>query len=532
MPIEQAKIMVSARILRHISRGIYRTPAGALKELISNAHDAGALNVTINSGFPLFEKIVITDDGKGMTLEKYNDIIKHIGLSDKTAGDSFKMEGKANIHTRKTIGHYGIGLLAIGQLCKKVRITSKTKGSVDGFEALIDFDQFEVEKIDGIERSVIKDEEKIERKDKENKSKKEEQIQIGVCELKKIKYDEKMKDKQFTKIELEQTRDFVQKKLSGQMLDGYVGLTKEKKYCANFQELLKLYREKESEIKHGQYPYEKLIWELAVYCPVGYPKIDIFKKGDLKHFDEIAEAVDFKVVIDGLEITKPYEDSFFKDENEEIRKIFKWKEEKYLQNKKISGYLIFRGKIRPKSMQGVLVREGGVAVGMYDVNFLEYPFHEGPKFEQITGEIFVEGLSGALNIDRSSFNETDDTYLAMIKWIHNKLHDEVFSVIKAEGQQKRENIEVLFQSIFKKFIKGSKFDGKVQFKKLAESKKLFMSEKDLLIINTKNRLGKPNTKNLNKLLVASALILNKLVSADDMEQILENLFVAEREMKK
>ena len=39
------KINVSAKIIADISSGIYRTPANALKELISNSFDADATSV-------------------------------------------------------------------------------------------------------------------------------------------------------------------------------------------------------------------------------------------------------------------------------------------------------------------------------------------------------------------------------------------------------------------------------------------------------------------------------------------------------
>ena len=69
--IETIPIEVSSRILRHISRGIYRSPAGALKELISNSYDAGAKKVTINSNYPVIDKIIVTDNGCGITKSKF-----------------------------------------------------------------------------------------------------------------------------------------------------------------------------------------------------------------------------------------------------------------------------------------------------------------------------------------------------------------------------------------------------------------------------------------------------------------------------
>jgi HSP90 family molecular chaperone len=162
---EKVDIEVSSRILRHISRGIYRTPAAALKELISNSYDARATEVTINTGYPVFEDITVRDDGDGMTKEAFKKFIKNIGLTDKVAGDRIAMpNGEKDRHF---IGHFGIGLLAIGQLAKKAVITSKKRGSDRGFSAEMDFEQFEVRQERELERAVVKDEMAIERQEKE-----------------------------------------------------------------------------------------------------------------------------------------------------------------------------------------------------------------------------------------------------------------------------------------------------------------------------------------------------------------------------
>src|ERR1700754_540051 len=120
---EKYEIEVSSRIIRHISRGIYRSPAGALKELISNAYDAGATKVTINTNYPIVDRIIITDNGKGITLQEFKELIKQIGFSKKVAGDKIKLPDSKQ--ARKIIGHYGIGFLAIGQLAKEAIIISK-----------------------------------------------------------------------------------------------------------------------------------------------------------------------------------------------------------------------------------------------------------------------------------------------------------------------------------------------------------------------------------------------------------------------
>ncbi|HHT9138056.1 MAG TPA: ATP-binding protein [Candidatus Wunengus sp. YC60] len=513
-------IEVSARLLRHISRGIYRTPAGALKELVSNAYDAGADKVTINSGYPIFEKIVIKDNGSGMSKKVFIKIIKRIGLSDKVAGTEFRMPGSKG--NRVMVGHYGIGLLAIGQLCKKVIITSKTEKSTEGFEATIDFEQFEVKETEGIKRSRIKDEKSLEQEDKTANDQK---LPIGKCVIKNLKYDKKHQDECFTKLDLMEVRDVVQKKLSGDRLKEYRDLSSEHKYSANLKDILTLFRDKEEEIKRGQYPYEKLCWELATYCPLKYSDIKICEGGQpLNFFKKLTEKHNFTLILDGMEIYNPLESIFLDKKDSSWKDIFVWKEEEYSKGKKVSGYLIFKQKIRPKCMQGILVRVSGVAVGMHDLTYLEYPYHEATKLEQLTGELFVEGLSGAMNIDRSSFNETDDSYLDFVKWFHDKLHDKVFPRIKKEMRKKRkEDVIKLFDDLVVGFYHNLHKKYKISLIPMGKDVTLFHKQDKMLQINTKHPEGRIKKSTMEKLLLAAVLVANNLIEAERMEQILSEI---------
>src|SRR5260221_7770420 len=182
-PTQVIPIQVSSRILRHISRGIYRSPAGALKELVSNSYDAGAKKVTINSGYPVIDKIIVTDNGRGMTERKFIDIMTRIGFSEKNIGEEIEVVDSKRRTKRRTIGHYGIGFLAIGQLAKKAIIISKTEGTSTGIRATLDFDQFEAHKANGKQRSRAIDESEIEKKDQSNSRSSEEKFSIGECKL-------------------------------------------------------------------------------------------------------------------------------------------------------------------------------------------------------------------------------------------------------------------------------------------------------------------------------------------------------------
>jgi ribosomal protein L28 len=519
-------IKVSARVLRHISRGIYRTPAGALKELASNAYDAGAKKLTINTGYPTFKEIVVTDNGKGIKKSDFIDVIQNIGLSQKQAGTAFKIPGSSK--ERITIGHYGIGILAIGQLCQQVIITSKTKGTQEGFEAILNFEQFEIKKINGINRANVKDEKLIEKRDQGSKS-----FAIGKCTIRKLKYAKENKETHFTRLKLERVRSFVQQKLSGHLLSSYNNLELTKIYSSDFQKLIKLYREKEKDIRHGQYPYEKLCWELAQYCPVKYPDMGEFiHNRKLSYFRDLAEDYKFEVIIDGLEITKPIEPIFFNDSKSPIKDIFVWIDEEYTKGSKVSGYLVYKKRIRPKALQGILIREAGVAVGMHDLTFMEYPYHEGTKFEQLTGELFVEGLSGALNIDRSSFNETDDRYLDLMKWFHEKLNKNVFPKIKKEmKRQSSEDIYKLLKKSISAYSTKTKKKYKLNLQPLGKKEKLFQREGNTLTINTNHPEGKPSKQKLDKFVLASILVLNNTLSSDEMEALLKEITKTQKKAK-
>ncbi|MFX1297368.1 MAG: hypothetical protein ACFFD2_21245, partial [Promethearchaeota archaeon] len=104
---------------------------------------------------------------------------------------------------------------------------------------------------------------------------------------------------------------------------------------------------------------------------------------------------------------------------------------------KFVGYIYAqKPRIDPEELRGVHIRIKFVGIGKYDRTWLGYPFDEGIKFGQITGEIFVEdGLEDALNIDRDSFRETDVHYQAMRGYIWSKLRYEVFPDFKRRQKE-------------------------------------------------------------------------------------------------
>lgn len=68
------EINASARIIGDISLGIYRSPANALKELVSNAFDVGATEVIINTDYPAFTYVSCYDNGPGIATKELEQI--------------------------------------------------------------------------------------------------------------------------------------------------------------------------------------------------------------------------------------------------------------------------------------------------------------------------------------------------------------------------------------------------------------------------------------------------------------------------
>ena len=89
---------------------------------------------------------------------------------------------------------------------------------------------------------------------------------------------------------------------------------------------------------------------------------------------------------------------------------------------RFEAYLYWNSKIVPKDTQGVIVRVREASGTLFDPKFLNYQISEQSRLRQITAEIFVtEGLDGAINIDRESFNYSHPHYLYIQRWLHRAL---------------------------------------------------------------------------------------------------------------
>ncbi len=129
-----ARLKTDERVFARITDGIYREPASALRELIANAYDADATEVRIETDAPRFSKIVIRDNGRGLSEDALVHVICHIGGSLKRTNEGKKYHvvnaADANLSPggRKLIGKLGIGLFSVSQLTHHLIIVTKVKG--------------------------------------------------------------------------------------------------------------------------------------------------------------------------------------------------------------------------------------------------------------------------------------------------------------------------------------------------------------------------------------------------------------------
>lgn len=132
--ITTASLQTDEKVIARITDGIYRQPGSALRELLANAFDADATEVIIDTDVPRFSRMVIRDNGRGMSLETLAHIVHHIGGSAKRSekGRTLDLVDPSDTSVspqgRRLIGKIGIGLFSVAQLTRHFQIISKVQG--------------------------------------------------------------------------------------------------------------------------------------------------------------------------------------------------------------------------------------------------------------------------------------------------------------------------------------------------------------------------------------------------------------------
>jgi hypothetical protein len=420
---KRVQITASEKIIADISTGIYRTPAAALKELVANAYDADATEVVIDTDVPRFSQLVVKDDGSGIELPRFLEILQHIGGSRKRIDSD---DAVTPLHHRKLIGRIGIGLLAVAQLGQRFYVSSSVRGQNTRFLAEIDL------------RPFHKDDAALRRLGSTDSP--DDIIDIG-----SVRYVDGLPEdrgKHYTVITVPDPKAGLISEMLSQMRE-FVGSKPHftlKNRAKDFWSLVAVVQSsKRADIVLDSYHY--LAWELGLLCPVRYLDEGPFKK-DSRTIDGaksivLEEPKKFRLLFDGLDVRRPI---LFPNPRavgyggpDPIVYPIAWRHKISGRNVAIGGYVyVQQPHVDAHELNGVQLRVRGVGVGPYDKSLMGYPYDEGIKFGQVSAEVYVsEGLESALNIDRSSFRETDPHYLAIRAHLWNVLQTKVFPAQKS-----------------------------------------------------------------------------------------------------
>ena len=114
------KMSMNLNVLNHLGLKLYSNVPAVLSEAVANSWDADAENVDIEIS-P--DKIIITDDGHGMTVDDIND--KYLTVGYKRREQS---AARTPVHDRPVMGRKGIGKLSLFSIADTVEVQSYKEG--------------------------------------------------------------------------------------------------------------------------------------------------------------------------------------------------------------------------------------------------------------------------------------------------------------------------------------------------------------------------------------------------------------------
>jgi hypothetical protein len=398
------QIRVHEKALAHLSRGLYRSPASALRELVSNAWDANATTVFISTNYPHFAQLVVQDNGDGFNRAEFERLMAGgIGNSDK------RQLQKRLINDRPLIGRLGIGLLGIAQICGSFEISSWPKDG-EAFRARVRLYDLIRERLDTDDPEIVKD---------DSLALGIREVDVGDYEFLLLDPGDRTRGTQITSTEIHPTfiRSFCESmqtapKFQPPPLDWSKCLD----IISNVHTL------------HELGDYWKLLWELSAACPIPYVSANAVPRGAIKDIHKRLVSYDFTLRVDGITLAKPVLLRGNKG-GYTVEKIPRRAQQVYGKKLEFEGCLVVQEglQLKPDELRGLLIRIKNVGVGYYDPSFLDYPFNEGPRAKWVTGEVFVDrGLEDALNVDRDSFNRFHPEFRALQQYVHDLLRKSVF----------------------------------------------------------------------------------------------------------
>lgn len=118
------KFHIELNVLNHLGIGLYSSTPAVVTEIIANAWDADAGKVAITLA-PNEDRIIVEDDGHGMTRDDVQSKFLKVGYSRRTHEPTKEMSRNGN---RRVMGRKGIGKLAMFSLAKHITIVTQAQG--------------------------------------------------------------------------------------------------------------------------------------------------------------------------------------------------------------------------------------------------------------------------------------------------------------------------------------------------------------------------------------------------------------------
>ena len=509
-------LVVSSKLLGHISEGLYRGPSGVLKELVSNSFDANATEIWISTGWPTFDVVSISDNGDGMSLRKFKRLVDGgIGDSEKRTGDGCLVNG------RQVIGRLGIGLLGVSQISHEFAITSHMRESKCAFRAYVHMRDFRSEILDSESPTTLADDMNGEYED--------DHLSVGRYEVTEVDYDDSQAGMTITAVR--PTEGFRLQMAEGEPppLARRFGLFVEQ--CG------------EKDVLATGPLYHRMIWQLASTIPVAYlPACPIPDSDDeMSRIATAIESYDFSVIVDGVKLYKPIDVSGQISSIGEATEvsgegpfIFPLRYQKEVWGSKVSvrGYIYASAgtALHPDEMRGVMIRLRHVGIGEYDKSLLGYRYAEGPRFAWLTGELYVHsGLEDALTVGRDGFDSGHPHYIALRDWLHQELRSRVFPAlyrsIKSRRQDRdRQRTSLRSQAFEEQIIEFAKTKMTIEEIYDKEAPPIVLDlERGLASINTAARWprGKRQRETAQRLSIIYELVRQTMTDDDDLDAFVE-----------
>lgn len=445
IPEKVLSLQVSVQIIKHISSGLYRSPASALKELLSNSYDADATTTEVEfhffydeGGRPSLHKISVRDNGSGMDLRDLTYAFTHIGGSRKEVEEQI-----TPILKRDVIGRLGIGMLSVASACRSFVVKTKKKNEEREYRADISLGFFD-----------------------DLRELKETMDKFSIGNV-KISSTEKTGIESYTEVEISDFKPPFLLNILDNVIDSYFyykdikGTTTEdlEKYFIDFIEIMG------EEGKLGKLPvFDQVITQLSLMAPVEYltdgpvrhivtdknniereipgakdPVVlsikknlqesdfsvyckvikekenEVMKESRFKLFKPIRYPLDYDLNKKSLDELDPYVFVFdppsFKLENEAGQEI----------TAKIRGYAYHQyARILPHEFRGILFRVYGVAIGENFRDELRLYSEDPVVLHQLEVEVYLgKGFQSIVNLDRESLFEGARTYIYLKSYLDN-----------------------------------------------------------------------------------------------------------------